>query len=65
MINRHGVADLHPVDASTDDAVAVRDAVALWFHTFALAPGVYTPGVARDHGYRMGALDHDRLASIA
>lgn len=56
------VADLHPLGASVDDAGAVRDAVPLWFHTFALAPGVYTPGVARDHGYRMGVLDHDRFA---
>jgi tRNA (mo5U34)-methyltransferase len=36
--------------------------VPLWFHTFALAPGVYTPGVARDHGYRMGVLDRERFA---
>jgi tRNA (mo5U34)-methyltransferase len=56
------VADLNSLGASPDDAVAVRDAVPLWFHTFALAPGVYTPGVARDHGYRMGVLDHDRFA---
>jgi tRNA (mo5U34)-methyltransferase len=56
------VAALNPLGASTDDAVAVRDAVPLWFHTFALAPGVYTPGVARDHGYRMGVLDRDRFA---
>jgi tRNA (mo5U34)-methyltransferase len=56
------VADLNPLGATTDDAVVVRDAVPLWFHTFALAPGVYTPGVARDHGYRMGVLDRDRFA---
>jgi tRNA (mo5U34)-methyltransferase len=56
------VADLNPLSASPDDAVAVRDAVPLWFHTFALAPGLYTPGVARDHGYRMSILDRDRFA---
>jgi tRNA (mo5U34)-methyltransferase len=56
------VADFNPLGAPPADAVAVRDAVPLWFHTFALAPGVYTPGVARDHGYRMGVLDKDRFA---
>jgi tRNA (mo5U34)-methyltransferase len=56
------VADLNPLSASSDDALTVRDTVPLWFHTFALAPGVYTPGVARDHGYRMGVLDRDRFA---
>src|SRR5690349_13656463 len=40
----------------------VRDSVPLWFHTFALAPGVYTPGVARDHGYRFAVLGADRFA---
>jgi tRNA (mo5U34)-methyltransferase len=34
----------------------------LWFHSFALAPGIYTPGIARDHGYRLAALDADRFA---
>lgn len=50
------VADLNPLGAAVADAVSVRDSVALWFHTFALAPEVYTAGIARDHGYRMGAL---------
>ena len=36
--------------------------VPLWFHTFALAPGVYTPGIARDHGYRLPVLGADRFA---
>jgi tRNA (mo5U34)-methyltransferase len=56
------VADLNQLGAVAGDATAVRDAVPLWFHTFALAPGIYTPGVARDHGYRMGVLDRDRFA---
>ena len=49
------VADVLPIGVPED---AARDAVArvpLWFHTFALhrAAGIYTPGVARDHGYRL------------
>lgn len=49
------VADLLPIEA---DAVAARRAlghVPLWFHTFALNPehDFYTPGVARDHRYRV------------
>ena len=47
------VADVHPIGAPAADAERVRDSVPLWFHTFALAPGVYTPGIARDHGYRL------------
>ena len=32
--------------------------MSFWFHTFALnrAAGLYTPGVARDHRYRIPAL---------
>jgi tRNA (mo5U34)-methyltransferase len=56
------VADLYPLGVAAEDAARVRDAVPLWFHTFALAPELYTPGVARDHGYRMGVLDEDRFA---
>jgi Domain of unknown function (DUF1918) len=43
-------------------AERVRDSVPLWFHTFALAPGIYTPGIARDHGYRLAVLGADRFA---
>jgi tRNA (mo5U34)-methyltransferase len=56
------VADLYAIGASALDAERVRDSVPLWFHTFALAPGVYTPGVARDHGYRRAVLGVDRFA---
>lgn len=56
------VADVLSIGASVVDAERVRDSVALWFHTFALAPGVYTPGIARDHGYRLVVLDADRFA---
>jgi tRNA (mo5U34)-methyltransferase len=56
------VADVYAIGASAADAVRVRDSVPLWFHTFALSPGVYTPGIARDHGYRLAVLGADRLA---
>ena len=32
------------------------------FLTFALAPGVYTPGIAHDHSYRLAVLGADRFA---
>jgi tRNA (mo5U34)-methyltransferase len=56
------VADLYAIDALALDAERIRDSVPLWFHTFALAPGIYTPGIARDHGYRLAALAADRFA---
>jgi tRNA (mo5U34)-methyltransferase len=56
------VADVHVIAAPAAEAERVRDSVAFWFHTFALAPGIYTPGIARDHGYRLAALGADRFA---
>jgi tRNA (mo5U34)-methyltransferase len=56
------VADALAINAAPGDAERVRDSVALWFHTFALAPGIYTPGIARDHGYRLAVLGEDRFA---
>ncbi len=56
------VADVLAIGAPVAVAERVRDSVPLWFHTFALAPGVYTPGVARDHGYRLAVLAADRFA---
>jgi tRNA (mo5U34)-methyltransferase len=56
------VADVHAIGATVVDAERVRDSVPLWFHTFALAPGIYTPGIARDHGYRLAVLGADRFA---
>jgi tRNA (mo5U34)-methyltransferase len=54
------VADLLPIGAGPETARAVRDRVPLWFHTFSLDEGsVYTPGVARDHRYRIPALPED------
>jgi tRNA (mo5U34)-methyltransferase len=55
-------ADLHAIGALPADAERVRDSVPLWFHTFALAPGIYTPGIARDHGYRLAVLGADRFS---
>ena len=56
------VADVEAIGAPAAVAERVRDSVPLWFHTFALAPGIYTPGIARDHGYRLAMLGADRFA---
>ncbi len=56
------VADVQAIGATALDAERVRDSVPLWFHTFALAPGIYTPGIARDHGYRLAVLGANRFA---
>ncbi|MDX6645465.1 MAG: tRNA (mo5U34)-methyltransferase [Miltoncostaeaceae bacterium] len=56
------VADVQAIGAPAADAQRVRDSVPLWFHTFALAPGIYTPGIARDHRYRLPVLGADRFA---
>jgi SAM-dependent methyltransferase len=55
------VADLLPIDVDPDIARAAVEAVPFWFHTFALnrAAGIYTPGAARDHRYRVPALPGD------
>jgi hypothetical protein len=55
-------ADLHAIGACRAEAERVGDSVPLWFHTFALARGIYTPGIARDHGYRHAVLGADRFA---
>ena len=59
------VADVYAIGAPALDAERVRDSVPLWFHTFALAPGIYTPGIARDHGYRLAVLGADRFAGLS
>jgi len=56
------VADVLAIGAPVVDAERVRGSVPVWFHTFALAPGIYTPGIARDHGYRLAVLGADRFA---
>jgi tRNA (mo5U34)-methyltransferase len=55
------VADLLPIGADPDTARAVLDRVPLWFHTFSLdhSDDLYTPGVARDHRYRIPAVPKD------
>jgi len=62
------VADILPIEAEPDVARAVRDAVPFWFHTFALNPaeGIYTPGAALDHRYRLPTLpaDHSGLSVL-
>ena len=49
------VADLLPIEADRAAASRALERVPLWFHTFALnrEHGLYTPGVARDHRYRV------------
>jgi tRNA (mo5U34)-methyltransferase len=61
-VDERFVADLWAIGAPADQAERVRDSVPLWFHTFALSPGIYTPGIARDHGYRLPALGAERFA---
>jgi tRNA (mo5U34)-methyltransferase len=52
------VADALPIGADPEAAERVLRQVPLWFHTFALNAelGLYTPGVARDHRYRVPVL---------
>jgi tRNA (mo5U34)-methyltransferase len=55
------VADLLPLEVAPERARATLEAVPFWFHTFALnrAEGIYTPGAARDHRYRVVMLPGD------
>lgn len=54
------VADLLPIGTDHEAAGAALASVPLWFHTFSLDGGtLYTPGVARDHRYRIPALPED------
>src|SRR2546429_7548654 len=52
------VADLLPIEVDPALARATVERGPFWFHTFALnrAEGIYTPGVARDHRYRVSML---------
>ena len=52
------VADLLPIEADPALARTTLETVPFWFHTFALnrAEGIYTPGAARDHRYRVSTL---------
>jgi tRNA (mo5U34)-methyltransferase len=54
------VADLLRIGADEEAAREILERVPLWFHTFSLDGGsLYTPGVARDHRYRVPALPAD------
>lgn len=54
------VADLLPIGTDAGRARTVLRRVPFWFHTFCLDGGsLYTPGVARDHRYRIPALPED------
>jgi tRNA (mo5U34)-methyltransferase len=55
------VADLLPIEVDTALARATVETVPFWFHTFALnrSEGIYTPGAARDHRYRLSTLPSD------
>lgn len=55
------VADLLPIKIDPESAETIRDRVPVWFHTFQLAEGIYTPGIARDHRYRVPALTRERF----
>jgi len=56
--SEYEVADELPIDADPAEAGRVLATVPLWFHTFALnrERGLYTPGKARDHGYRLASI---------
>lgn len=55
------VADMLAIEVDPALARATVESVPFWFHTFALnrAEGIYTPGAARDHRYRVSALPED------
>ncbi len=59
------VADEVPIDIERDQATRELGSVPLWFHTFALnrGQGVYTPGKARDHGYRLASIPDSFVGS--
>jgi tRNA (mo5U34)-methyltransferase len=52
------VADQVVIDADPAEARRALESVPLWFHTFALnrEHNLYTPGKARDHGYRLASI---------
>lgn len=62
------VGDILAIEADLPRAQRVLDEVPFWFHTFALnrEHGIYTPGAALDHRYRIPALpdDHSGLSVL-
>lgn len=61
------MADLLPNEVAPALARATVESVPFWFHTFVLnrAEGIYTPGAARDHRYRVCSLPEDADCSGA
>ena len=57
----HEVADLLRIGADPGAAKAALEEVPFWFHTFSLdgPQELYTPGVARDHRYRIPTIPGD------
>ncbi len=55
-----------PIETSAAQARGVIQSVPLWFHTFALNREleIYTPGKARDHGYRLASIP-DSFAGLS
>ncbi len=55
------MAEILQIEADPGDAQRVLEEVPFWFHTFALNQehGIYTPGAAVDHRYRIPALPED------
>ena len=56
------VADLMVIEAEAGAAASALADVPFWFHTFAIDTGaerLYTPGMARDHRYRIPFLPED------
>jgi tRNA (mo5U34)-methyltransferase len=60
------VAEQLVIGAHPAEARRVLGRVPFWFHTFALNStyGIYTPGVARDHGYRLASVP-DSFAGLS
>ena len=57
-LSEREVAAAVPIEVAAARADAVLASVPFWFHTFALNRklGLYTPGEARDHGYRFASI---------
>ena len=56
--SEHEVADELPIECPPEVAAHLLESIPFWFHTFSLNKGedLYTPGEARDHGYRLDSI---------
>lgn len=54
----HEVADELPIECAANVAAEILETIPFWFHTFSLNKDedLYTPGEARDHGYRLDSI---------